>query len=158
MSLLGYECRLSMQACIDTVEGCLHKLPMPFNKKHGVLLSTLMRGARYWCTAEAGPGKPKLYGVPAAKHHAVLISKAAAGTRDEQLMHLGPFVQLLESEMQVEIRKLIEKAADKGPARKRLGSKASLGLLAAKRDKSLVASAAVSSSSGSKMKIDLFDM
>ena len=73
-------------------------------------------------------------------------------------MTIGPFVQLLDMDMQAQVRKLIEQAADKGPARKRLGSKASLGLLSAKRDKSLVASAAVSSSSGSKMHIDLFDM
>ena len=150
MMLCDCSCNIALEATIDQCEAALQSMPLPYSSKLGPLLSSLLAAARFWVSFAVGAAE-------AAKQMLVGCAKSAnKPPPSKDVMALAPWTQLLENEQQTEVKKWISDLSKQPAALKRLGSKASLGLLKAKASK-VIAKASVSSSSGASLKLDLFD-
>ena len=150
--------KIALSAAVDMLESLLQSMALPYHKKHGPLLTSLLNGAKFWMTYTTGGAQPKtLFGEAAAKNRYIAIEKAGNGRKPADIMILAPFLHLLQPEPPVVVSEWIQAIAAASGTTKRPGSKASLGLTKPKAAKMLVAKATVSTAKGSSMKFDLFD-
>ena len=57
MLMMGLEAQMTMQALVDIAEMLVHRLPLPFGRKNGPLLTCFLNTAKCWCIARPTANK-----------------------------------------------------------------------------------------------------